>query len=118
MVEQFNRAANNGGAVLISTLQTISNHMDFLKKEFVGDTLIDSVIIDEAHKIKNAKSKCHMQIAQLPSKSRFALTGTPIMNRLNELYSLFSWMFEVSFQVLFIHYYWATNETGQTTWYS
>nr|CAG4717104.1 unnamed protein product [Naegleria fowleri] len=94
MVEQFNRAANNGGAVLISTLQTISNHMDFLKKEFVGDTLIDSVIIDEAHKIKNAKSKCHMQIAQLPSKSRFALTGTPIMNRLNELYSLFSWMFE------------------------
>ncbi|KAG2373721.1 hypothetical protein C9374_011810 [Naegleria lovaniensis] len=94
MVEQFNRAANNGGAVLLSTLQTISNHMDFLKKEFVDDKLIDSVIIDEAHKIKNSKSKCHIQIAQLPSKSRFALTGTPIMNRLNELYALFSWMFE------------------------
>ncbi|EFC44458.1 predicted protein [Naegleria gruberi] len=93
LVNQFNRYANNGGAVMISTYQTISNHVDFLKEQFSDDLLLDSIVLDEAHKIKNRDAKCSMALQTLPSHSRFALTGTPIMNRLAELYALYSWIF-------------------------
>jgi SNF2 family DNA or RNA helicase len=50
------------------------------------------IIIDEAQEIKNSKTILFKHIAQLSSKSRFALTGTPIENRLDELWSIFHFL--------------------------
>ncbi len=47
----------------------------------------DTVILDEAQNIKNPSSQSARAIFQLQSKFRIALTGTPIENRLEDLWS-------------------------------
>jgi transcription termination factor 2 len=47
------------------------------------------IILDEAHRIKNAKTNGHKVCCQLKTSYRWALTGTPIQNRLQEFKSLF-----------------------------
>lgn len=42
-------------------------------------------IADEAQYIRNPKTKAASAIKQIKSKNRFALTGTPIENRLSDL---------------------------------
>jgi superfamily II DNA or RNA helicase len=47
------------------------------------------VILDEAQFIKNADSVTAQACKALPSEARLALTGTPLENRLSELWSIF-----------------------------
>ena len=46
------------------------------------------VILDEAQNIKNAETKQARAIRHLPAGFRMALTGTPVENRLSELWSI------------------------------
>jgi SNF2 family DNA or RNA helicase len=46
------------------------------------------VILDEAQNIKNAETRQAQVIRKLPAGFRFALTGTPVENRLAELWSI------------------------------
>jgi SNF2 family DNA or RNA helicase len=46
------------------------------------------VIIDEAQNIKNPTSKQAQAVRKLPARYRLALTGTPVENRLTELWSI------------------------------
>lgn len=46
------------------------------------------VVLDEAHKIKNRMSKASIACAALKSEYRLALTGTPMQNKVCELFSL------------------------------
>ncbi|KAJ5636099.1 uncharacterized protein N7484_009412 [Penicillium longicatenatum] len=46
------------------------------------------VIIDEAHTIKNRRSKTTKACCELKTTHRWVLTGTPIVNRLEDLFSL------------------------------
>ncbi|KAI9682189.1 MAG: hypothetical protein M1817_000243 [Caeruleum heppii] len=50
------------------------------------------VIIDEAQCIKNRNTKAAMGAGLLKSKSRFCLTGTPMMNNVGELQALISFL--------------------------
>jgi hypothetical protein len=50
------------------------------------------VILDEAQNIKNADSATAQACKTLPSDTRLALTGTPLENRLSELWSLFDFL--------------------------
>lgn len=47
------------------------------------------VIADEAQAIKNAGTKQTKQVKKMVAKSRIALTGTPVENRLSDLWSIF-----------------------------
>ncbi|MCA0172478.1 DEAD/DEAH box helicase [Bacillus sp. RAR_GA_16] len=49
----------------------------------------DSVILDEAQAIKNPVTKTSQAVRMLRAKKRFALSGTPIENSLDELWALF-----------------------------
>jgi DNA repair protein RAD5 len=46
------------------------------------------VILDEAHFIKNRQSKTAKACYEITAKHRWVLTGTPIVNRLEDLFSL------------------------------
>jgi hypothetical protein len=50
------------------------------------------VILDEAQNIKNADSATAQACKSLPCEQRLALTGTPLENRLSELWSLFDFL--------------------------
>jgi SWI/SNF-related matrix-associated actin-dependent regulator of chromatin subfamily A3 len=46
------------------------------------------VILDEGHQVRNPKSKGAAAVTALIARSRWVLTGTPIVNNLKDLYSL------------------------------
>ncbi|MDB0543490.1 DEAD/DEAH box helicase [Ralstonia solanacearum] len=46
-------------------------------------------IVDEAQAIKNPGAKQTQQVKQLQARARIALTGTPVENRLSDLWSIF-----------------------------
>ena len=50
------------------------------------------VILDEAQTIKNHRSRAHESVRKLNSAHRLCLTGTPIENGLEELWSLFDFL--------------------------
>lgn len=51
-----------------------------------------AIVLDEAQNIKNADSATAQACKSLPSDTRLALTGTPLENRLTELWSLFDFL--------------------------
>ena len=50
------------------------------------------IILDEAQKIKNHKTKMATSIKKLKSEYRLSLSGTPIENNLGELWSIYSFL--------------------------
>lgn len=50
------------------------------------------LILDEAQAIKNPGTKQTKSIKEIPSNMRIAMTGTPIENRLSDLWSLFDFL--------------------------
>ena len=50
------------------------------------------VILDEAQAIKNPGAKQARAVKALPARSRIALTGTPVENRLGDLWSIFDFL--------------------------
>ncbi|EEA08531.1 SNF2 family helicase, putative [Cryptosporidium muris RN66] len=50
------------------------------------------VIVDEGHRLKNSKSKFHIVLHDFQSKNRILLTGTPLQNNINELWSLLNFL--------------------------
>ncbi len=50
------------------------------------------VVLDEAQAIKNPSAKQTRTIKKLPAQWRLALTGTPVENRLGDLWSLFDFL--------------------------
>ncbi len=49
----------------------------------------DGLVLDEAQNIKNAATRAAQVASRLPARWRVALTGTPVENRLADLWSIF-----------------------------
>jgi SNF2 family DNA or RNA helicase len=49
-------------------------------------------VIDEAQYIKNSRTQAASSVKRVHARTRFALTGTPIENRLSELWSIFDYL--------------------------
>ena len=52
----------------------------------------DLVILDEAQAIKNSGTRQSRTVKELKSSARVAMTGTPVENRLSDLWSLFDFL--------------------------
>ena len=61
----------------------------------------DIVVLDEAQRIKNWATKTAQAIKRLRSRYAFVLTGTPIENRIDELYSIVDFLDPALFGALF-----------------
>ncbi|WP_100331546.1 DEAD/DEAH box helicase [Bacillus xiapuensis] len=59
-------------------------------KEKIYEQEYDLVIIDEAHKLKNHKTKNYQFVRHLQKKFCLLLTATPIQNKLDEMFHLVS----------------------------
>ncbi|QQK79034.1 SNF2 helicase associated domain-containing protein [Salicibibacter cibi] len=76
---------SSNAQVLITSYPLIQREADIYQSE-----PFDVLILDEAQAIKNQASKTAQAVRSLKKASAFALTGTPIENHLDELYSIFN----------------------------
>jgi superfamily II DNA or RNA helicase len=56
--------------------------------EHLGDIEWSTVVLDEAQMVKNPNTKAARAVRQLRAHQKLALTGTPVENRLSELWSI------------------------------
>lgn len=73
--------------LILTTYAMVRNEVKGLK-----DVPFYYVILDESQNIKNINTQAAQSVMLLQSKHRLALSGTPIENNLNELYSLFRFL--------------------------
>ncbi|MFK2824347.1 SNF2-related protein [Bacillus sp. B190/17] len=73
--------------IVISSIDTAKRSPH---KEKIYEQDYDLVIIDEAHKLKNHKTKNYQFVRHLKKKFCLLLTATPIQNRLDEMFHLVS----------------------------
>ncbi|KOB73409.1 Chromatin-remodeling complex ATPase chain Iswi, partial [Operophtera brumata] len=59
------------------------------------------MVIDEAHRIKNEKSKLSELLREFKSTNRLLLTGTPLQNNLHELWALLNFLLPDDFDSWF-----------------
>lgn len=74
VLSEFNQVAASGG--------DRGSHGGLFSVDFFR------VILDEAHTIKNRQAKTSKACYEIKAKHRWVLTGTPIVNRLEDLFSL------------------------------
>ncbi len=73
--------------ILITSYDLLKRDIDCYENKY-----FDYVIVDEAQYIKNASTQAAKSVKSIASGCRFALTGTPIENRLSELWSIFEFL--------------------------
>jgi len=76
-------AALNGADLVITTYGLAARD-----QEALGEVQWARVVCDEAQNIKNAATRQARAVRALPAQARIALTGTPVENRLSDLWSI------------------------------
>ena len=70
----------------------ITTYGMLLKHDWLKNVTWDSLILDEAQAIKNPGTKQTKGVKQLKASYKIAMTGTPVENRLSDLWSLFDFL--------------------------
>jgi superfamily II DNA or RNA helicase len=83
---------NISTASLADTDLVITSYGSAVRLPWLSGIAWRLVILDEAQAIKNPDTKQTKAIKRLKARSRIALTGTPIENRLTDLWSLFDFI--------------------------
>jgi SNF2 family DNA or RNA helicase len=85
----------------------------------INDWKPDLIVLDEAQRIKNWESKTSREVKKLRSRYAIVLTGTPLENRLEELYSIVQFVDERRFgpAFQFLHDHRVLDENGNLKGY-
>lgn len=75
------------GDVVITSYDSLKRDVDFYEKHMFGIQ-----VIDEAQYIKNPVTQAANSVKEICASFKLALTGTPIENRLSELWSIFDFL--------------------------
>ena len=102
------QAWTSGGGVLLMGFNVFRAYIDNRARKAHGDSMLEEdqhtmvkeallkrpiiVVADEAHALKNASTGINAAMSRIETKSRIALTGSPLMNNLGEYYSLIEWI--------------------------
>ncbi|MEN8700957.1 DEAD/DEAH box helicase [Bacillus infantis] len=73
--------------VVVSSIDTAKRNPH---RDIIFSLDYDLIIIDEAHKLKNSKTKNYEFVQSLKKKFCLLLTATPIQNRISEIFNLVS----------------------------
>ncbi|KAL6692634.1 P-loop containing nucleoside triphosphate hydrolase protein [Trichoderma pleuroticola] len=78
------------GGVLVVGHQMFAGAEDDMREILTQSP--NMVICDEAHVMKNPKSKIHRACQEFRTRSRIALTGSPLSNNVDEYYWMINWV--------------------------
>ncbi|MCL4191765.1 MAG: DEAD/DEAH box helicase [Thermoguttaceae bacterium] len=102
------------GMFKITNYDVICRDLDFIRQ-----WQPDLVILDEAQRIKNWKTRTAQSVKRIESEYAFVLTGTPLENRLEELYSIVEFVdrFRLGPMFRFLDAHQHVDETGRVVGY-
>ena len=84
------RVQGDDAAVLLGSFDIVITTYGLLSRstEVLEQVPWTTVVLDEAQAVKNPHTKAARAVRRLPAAQRLALTGTPMENRLSELWSI------------------------------
>lgn len=85
--ERIGRDAAKVPAVIITSYALVRRDLELL-----GELPFDCLVLDEAQNIKNPEAAQSQAVRLLTARRRVALTGTPVENRLTELWSILDFL--------------------------
>lgn len=80
-IEEFKRIDNH--KILVINYDILDKHI-----QQINSLNVDFLVADEAHIIKNQKTKAYKSISQIASQRRLAMSGTPMTNQVDDLWTL------------------------------
>jgi SNF2 family DNA or RNA helicase len=97
----------------------VSYHSAANDIQIINDAQPDSIVLDEAQRIKNWQTKLSSNIKKLKSQYKLVLTGTPLENRIQDLYSLIQFIRPTDLESLytFSNKYETRDESGKLIGY-
>ncbi|KAK9285315.1 hypothetical protein L1049_024506 [Liquidambar formosana] len=81
------KVESHGVEILITSFDTYRIHGSIL-----SEVQWEIVIVDEAHRLKNEKSKLYRACLEIKTPKRFGLTGTIMQNKIIELFNILDWV--------------------------
>ena len=77
---------------LADTDLVVTTYAMLVRQTWLADLSWRLVILDEAQAVKNPATRQSRAVRKLPAHARIALTGTPVENRLGDLWALFDFL--------------------------
>ena len=77
---------------LAGTDLVVTTYAMLVRQSWLAEVSWRLVILDEAQAIKNPGTRQSRAVRKLPAAARIALTGTPVENRLGDLWALFDFL--------------------------
>ena len=90
--QTLERIAKSPGRRLRETDLAVTTYSMLTRQEWLTGLDWRFVILDEAQAIKNPSTRQSKAAKKLPAQARIILTGTPVENRLGDLWSLFDFL--------------------------
>ncbi|GAA5839010.1 hypothetical protein JCM11251_007852 [Rhodosporidiobolus azoricus] len=72
--------------VVLGSIEGVRNDIEELSRRDFS-----LVIVDEAHRVKNPKSRTTTALHEFPTALRYGLTGTAVQNKLKEFWCILNW---------------------------
>ncbi|KAK0715646.1 RAD5-like protein [Lasiosphaeris hirsuta] len=92
----YHGASRQTSAKSLDAYDVIITSYGTMTSEAKGDALSEidwrRIVLDEGHTIRNAKTKAAEAVCTLKAKSRWVLTGTPIVNNIKDIHSLLKFL--------------------------
>ncbi len=90
--EKLADVAKSPGKHLVDADLVITTYSMITRQSWLAEQSWHLVILDEAQAIKNPATRQYKAVKNLSAHARIALTGTPVENRLSDLWSLFDFI--------------------------
>ena len=95
--EKPEKVSRNKRSVPVKLVKPVKrpSHFDLKDQEAVVRQLTEGpniIVADEAHKLKNKHTGVALACSKFKSKSRIALTGSPLSNHLHDYYAMIDWI--------------------------
>jgi SNF2 family DNA or RNA helicase len=89
---ELDRIAGDPAAALAGCDAVITTYGMLGRQGWISGQKWDLIVLDEAQAIKNPATRQAKSVKELKGHARLALTGTPVENRLGDLWSLFDFL--------------------------